>query len=496
VRRVALLSPLMAKRTGRPVRMEQSRANMFDGGRAQGGIHLKVGFTDDGTLTAVESVSCETIGIEEVYRGPASATWLDTRHFHMTKCKNLKYMVRSYYTNTWRTITNRGYRWGPGVLNSAFEAISAELGMDPTEVALKNIHTTEPSLKTLIEEGKSRFGWDWHLPNSKKLSNGKMHGSSFRATVQVRYGRIACAYMYMKPLSSTITRGFPGSCSDGKIYVPIGHPYMGIGSGEALAMVVAEETGAKYEDVIANYAQYDSTEPTQFAIGSRFSATAFAGKECAINFKEKLCESGASSLKVTREEVDTKDSTVYVKADPSKSVPFRNLGPIVEAYCGDTGTYGVEYTSDDYGARIHTMNGQFCEVEVDTDTGEVEITKLLGVPDAGKVINPSGWNGQIEGLLIWTIASCRYEDAYWDNETGVLLNRNPVDYKVPTILDCDMIDRHTVETRTAGGAYGCAGTAEFFHDFMIVSLAVHNAIGKWVNPPVTPEKVLAALGKA
>jgi CO/xanthine dehydrogenase Mo-binding subunit len=88
------------------------------------------------------------------------------------------------------------------------------------------------------------------------------------------------------------------------------------------------------------------------------------------------------------------------------------------------------------------------------------------------------------------------EEYIYDKDTGVLLNGNAIEYKIPTRLECDKIERTFVETRSGGGAYGSTGTAEFFHDYAVVCLAVHNAIGKWVSPPLTPDKVLKALGKA
>jgi len=455
---------------------------MFGNGRQIGTMHMKIGFKDNGELTAIHSTAIEDAGIN----GKANRLNLD--HFGSLKLKNYKSESRSLYTNTVRQITNRGYRWGPGILSMTFEAVSAELGMDPIDVMLKNFHTPEPSLKACADAGKPIFGWDWHPANSKKLPNGKMHGLGTRAAFQCRFGTYACIYMYM---------GSPTG-KDGKIYIPFSTPYLYGGASRGVEAVVAEEVGAKYEDVIATFANYNDLGPnTALVGGSHFPSLAFAAKEAALDLKEQLCKAGASSLKVTLEEVDIKDSTVYVKADPSKSVAFIDLKTknYVASWCGSSADWGSEYKSDDYGKKIDCMSLQFCEVEVDTDTGQVEIIKLLGVPDAGKCINPTSWNSQIEGLLIWTIGTNMSEDYIYDKETGVLLNGNALEYKIPTLLECP-IEHHTVETRNGGGAYGSTGTAEFFHDYVVVALAVHNAIGKWVSPPVTPEKVLKALGKA
>jgi len=459
---------------------------MFDNGPPEGTTHVKIGFNDDGVLTAVHGKAVEGHGVCGGFREDKNRNALMLDMFAMTKCKNVKSEARALYLNTVRNVTHRGYRWGFAIVNMAFEAISAELGMDPVEVILKNIHTTEPSLKACIDAGKTLIDWNWHPANSKRLPNGRMHGLAAQAQVQARFGSRALIYMYLNTL------GY----ADGKVYIPLGVPDIGVAMAESIAMVVAEELGARYEDVIANYAQYDPMSPNRLAFGSYGPCNAFSAKEAALDMKEMVCKAGAAKLKVTPEEVDTKDSTVYVKADLTKSIAFDELGPFFASYDGAAVDWPGGIKSVDEGDKIYTMNAMFCEVEVDTDTGQVEIINLPCVPDAGKMIRPQSWENQLEGLLIWTIGQNMTEEYIWDKESGVLLNGSALEYKIPTLLDCDRIEHTTVETRSGGGAYGSVGIAEFVHSYVMVALAVHNAIGKWVSPPLTPDKVLAALGKA
>ena len=81
------------------------------------------------------------------------------------------------------------------------------------------------------------------------------------------------------------------------------------------------------------------------------------------------------------------------------------------------------------------MSATFCEVEVDTETGEVEITHWAAAHDVGKAIRPSSIEGQVEAQFIWSTGSFKTEEVIWDKKTGVLLNGNDLDYKMPTILD-------------------------------------------------------------
>jgi len=236
------LSPFLSKRTGVPVRIDQPRRNMFDCARQFGNIHIKLGFTDDGMVTAAESISCETTGIYP------KAIQLDLDCFRTLKCPNLHSISRSYYTNTVRADTNRGYRWKPGIMSSGMETVSGELGMDVLEVMQKNFHTPEPSLKANIDLGKAKYGWNWHPANSKKLLNGRMHGITAQAAAQGTYGGFAEITLYMGDYN----------LNDGKVYIPFGSPRIHGGVADATCMVVAEELGAKLEDVIGTYCSWNS----------------------------------------------------------------------------------------------------------------------------------------------------------------------------------------------------------------------------------------------
>ncbi len=269
-------------------------------------------------------------------------------------------------------------------------------------------------------------------------------------------------------------------------------------------MVIAEELGARIEDVIP---QFVPNMPTWLrgAATDRGAGGTWVAKEAALDLKEKLLQTAAATLKVAPEELDTKDSTVYLKADPTKSYSFGDFAggsnpllqnPLATSYTGkypriEGSTLGPYRSLK----TLTTMNAMFCEVEVDTETGEVEITKMVGVADAGKAIRPSSFEGQIEQHLIATIGQAKAEEMIYDKATGVLLNGSALEYKVPTILDALPVESITVETRLGGGCYGATTNSHHMMNREVVNCAVENAIGKWIDVPITPDKVLKALGK-
>jgi xanthine dehydrogenase molybdenum-binding subunit len=138
------------------------------------------------------------------------------------------------------------------------------------------------------------------------------------------------------------------------------------------------------------------------------------------------------------------------------------------------------------------------EVEVDTETGEIIITRIVNVNDVGKAINPLSCNGQQYGGSIMGVSRAGFEEVIHDPATGVMLNGNLLDYKIATMKDVGPIDTILVETGMGYGPYGLCGIGEDIATVLpgLLSPAVYNAIGVWVEDfPITPDKVLEALEK-
>ena len=141
----------------------------------------------------------------------------------------------------------------------------------------------------------------------------------------------------------------------------------------------------------------------------------------------------------------------------------------------------------------------FMEVEVDTETGDVDIIKVVTVNDVGKVINWDGCEGQAYGGAIMAIGRGMTEEVVYDPRTGVMLNGNLLNYKIPTMMDYGEIETIMVETGMGYGPYGSVGIGEDVATVLpaLIGPAVQNAIGMWIDDfPITPDRVLAALGKA
>ena len=146
---------------------------------------------------------------------------------------------------------------------------------------------------------------------------------------------------------------------------------------------------------------------------------------------------------------------------------------------------------------VFVRQAHFVEVEVDSETGGVEVIRVVNVNDVGKAISPEAVEGQQYGGSVMGVSRARTEDMVYCPATGVVLNGNLIDYKINTMLDCGPIDTIIIETGMGYGPYGAVGIGEDTATMVPGSFyaAVHNATGKWVDVPMTPDRVLKALGK-
>jgi CO/xanthine dehydrogenase Mo-binding subunit len=494
IRRSQLITPLLARRTGKPVRCVNERQDDYYPANPQRYSHAKIGFKNDGTIVAVEE---RTIGDQGCPDETAMAGNFEARFspFNTTRCVNQKSFFQSVYTNSGRNTLSQTSPFNWDVMTAAEQIVAENLGMDVLDVALKNVHGPSsqadpgvpPGLVQCIEKGRKAMNWQWHPAGTRKLPDGRMHGLAFRYAMSPRHA--------FQPYTATVTiRG------DNKVYVPLKGPWCGVYSAEANALVVAEELGAKPEDVILEYDEKAIFTPV--GGGSDGStASSWVMKEAAVACKKLLLELAAPKFKAKPEDLDTKDTMVYLKSDPSKAFPFGKF--IAEEGFGDhdldiTATYFGRPPATTWNQRGHildVMNTSFCEVAVDTETGGVEVTKFVVVCDPGKVLRMRSFEGQLHQAMFFSQGGVSEEFIY-DKETGVKLNTNMFEYKKPTIVDFGPIETYAVETRSGNACYGASGISHCMAAPFFPVCAVANAIGHWIAPPVTPDKVLKALGKA
>ena len=495
LRRSQLITPLLSKRTGRPVRCANIRQNDFYSAHPQNYRHVKFSFTKDGIITGVEEDVIGDSGAPgkraRAAAGGASGSYSP---FNTTKCTNLRITGTRAYTSSAKTTGSQTSPFDWDSKTVAFQLIAEKLNVDVLDVALRNVHGpasqsdpgVPPSLSECIERGKKAMNWQWHRAGTKKLPDGRMHGLSFRYALSPRHA--------MAPYTATVTIQ-----GDNKVYVPLKGPWMGVYAADACALVVAEEMGAKIEDVILLYDNKALFTPVGGGSDGT-SAAAWVMKEAAVACKKTLLELAAPKFKVRPEDLDTKDTMVYVKSDPSRAEPFGKF--IADEGFNDhdkdiAATFFGRPPETTWNLRGHVldvMNASFCEVAVDPELGTVEVTKYVVACDPGKVLRMTSFEEQLHQAMFFSQGSLS-EEMIYDKATGVKLSTNMLEYKKTGIMDFGPIETIAVETRSHNAAYGASGISHCMAAPMLPVCAVANAIDRWIPPPVTPDKILRALGK-
>jgi xanthine dehydrogenase molybdenum-binding subunit len=304
----------------------------------------------------------------------------------------------------------------------------------------------------------------------------------------------------------------------------------GVNAETAYCQIAADELGMKLEDVFYR----PHVDPGFFTMtpdsSTNMSVNGFAVRHCARILKEKILKAATSPRAVTQrgsypplfagmkpEDLDMMNSVIYVKKDPSRKVtlaefvgPSGDEGPLAfyELYGTERTPFSEPLFAHSYHVQVGAYRGgvrprlirqaHFMEVEVDTETGEIKVIKVVNVNDVGKAINPMACEGQMYGGTYMGVGRALWEEVIHDPVTGVMLNGNLLDYKITTIGDCGPIDTIVVETGLGFGPYGLTGIGEDVATMIpaLMGPAVFNAIGRWIDEyPITPEKILKALGK-
>ena len=506
IRRSQQITPLLAKRAGRPVRCVNTRRDTFDFMVQQRFIHMKVGFKKDGLITAFDDFSIADGGTTgNSFFGTTGDQGYGP--YIGTKCLNIRQRMDVVDSN--RGLMPFSSQFCPFNWDSvtmAIHIIAEKLGKDPIDVARLNLHGPDgqederpvPSFDACIEAGKKMMNWNWHKNGQKKLPDGRMHGAAFRYQMCPRHAMGSDFHAVLE-------------LRNGVVRMPIQGPHAGVFSVEGVAMIAAEELGLEAKDI---YIDYDPNAVFVSISGGAdgLVATGWVMKECCHIFRQRIFEAAIANadrpaakgggfgapgktpppnpLKgKTPEDLDMVGGRIVLKSDNSAGVPLRSISANIYA------TFAGHPPAPLWPSRYDTLNTLYCEVAVDTETGEVEILEYGAAVDSGKVIRRISLEGQLDQVAFFSQGCQLLEDYYYDNNTGAKLNTNFFEYKKPGMLDVPKLAVDLVETRDGNGVYGANGISHSMANTHLIVCAIYNAIDRWVDPPATPDKVLKALGK-
>ena len=517
------LAAILAKRAaGKPVKLIFDESNFYCNGDDAGTYVCKVGFRKDGTITAAQ---WDMVGL----RNP-----IEDKTYECTAIPNIR------GTYEW-PLVNKGFqmcfRHGAhacvphGVM---MDRVAAELELDPTEVALKNDgcrgHSWDwvtryqkengfPqrwSLKEVIDAGKKAMNWErkWHAPGAKKLGNGRMHGLGF---ISINEWDWWSGHEY--------TAGQSYGCLmllDGIVNIVGLHCDAGIDTESGFRQCVADELGMRYEDVLMQEQRSDVGAYELVPPGGSWGTTwtipqlIVAAKELKQKILANALRSRPGELLEDAyqpaffpdrksEELDIKNSEIYEIANPENKVSIKEVsvlfGPIhpgivhppVSKACYPLTSNG----KPDPTMYVMGRQAHFIEVEVDTETGYIDVTDIVCVNDVGNIFNAKGAEAQQYGGAVMGLSRSITEEKFFCSQSGVALNNNHIGYHIGTMNDYPPVECILNESHLGYSAYGAFGIGENVGAAMsgLSSAAIYNATGKWIlDYPTTPDKVLKALG--
>jgi len=324
-------------------------------------------------------------------------------------------------------------------------------------------------------------------------------------------GRGVCATWYStgvlsmaNPSSATITIK-----PDGSVVLLVGATETGQGSHTVLSQMAAEALGVDVDEVV--FSEVD-TEKLPFDTGQVASRTTFyaghAVKRAAEALKKELIRTAAGALDVPVEGLVARGGNIFVEGDPSRSLPFAEAARRTQYDRKIVTTRTASYHADVEPMDPSTGKGRpsaaysfgvtMAEVDVDPETGVVDVLRLVTVYDCGRCMNPLGVEGQIKGGVMMGYGYGLLEDMHpLGGVEGQV--RNFTEYLLPTAADLPgEVKVCIVETPDPKGPYGAKGVGEFTVNSAAPAIAnaVYDALGVQIKSlPITPSKVLEALGK-
>ena len=475
------IAALLSQKSGRPVKVQLSRTEVFEGTGPTSGtqISVKLGATKDGKLIAAEA---ELIYEAGAFPGSPVGAGI--------QCMMGQYDIPNGHLKAIDVVVNRpksaAYR-APGAPASAFcmetamDELAEKLGIDPLEFRLMNIasegvrRVTGP-MTPLVGYTETLQAVKDHQHYNTKLE-GKKRGRGIATGWWANNSGPASAVLVVN--------------SDGTVSLTEGSPDIG-GSRAAMAMHVAEVLGLSVTDIKPQVGDTDSIGFTSNTGGSSVTfKTGWACYNAAQSVKQQMIERAAKIWEIPDADVEYKEAVLQHISDPELKLNFKQIaarmvptgGPIVASA-------GVNPPGPGPSIGVHLV-----DVEVDTETGKVEILRYTAAQDAGKAIHPAYVEGQIQGGAVQGIGWALNE-AYIYNDDGALLNSSFLDYRMPTSLDLPMIDTIIVEVANPAHPYGVRGVGEvpIVPPMAAISNAIYDAIGIRMNDlPMSPDKILEAL---
>ena len=450
---VDIITAVLARQTGAPVKLEMSRKEDFIGvhGRWPTTQYYKVGVTRDGTLQALQMRGYSGMGGYRKNSGAIAGV-------ELYNCEHMESLVYTVYTNKTVSGNFRGPEFPQGYfgIQSMMDDVAAKLNMDPVEFVLKNMirngsdgkEFTSYSLEECIHRGSDAFGWKQRWRAKPGSDPGPVQRGSGFAFVAFRSGL---------GRSSAIVQ----VDANGKYRLHVGVTDVGGGAKTTMGVIAAEALDVPLSDVEV---VWGDTKTCPYSVGESGSRTTImtgtAIVEAARDLKRQIAGKG----------MPKGGDVLTASATPNPTVPG---GKIRNAFAA-----------------------HFVEVEVDAAVGHVRVAKYLAVHDSGRIANPLTATSQIKGGATMGIGMALHEDLIYDPRNGQPLTAGYYHDRVLTHMDAPEIEVMFIESDDGYGPFGAKaiGEASKLPAVAAVANAIFNATGKRMKDlPIRRERLVGLL---
>ena len=504
---------LLAKRTGRPVRLEYTREDSFvgHGKRHPFVLTYRTGVTRDGRITALEVQMVADSGAY-VFLSPYVLLYALVAAPGPYRIDNLSVFARAVATNNMFTSAFRGFGGlqACAAYEQQMDEVARAVGLDRLELRRRNfLRTGEPMSTGFVPPSAiwtdqcAERAW---AALGEPAPESALEPASSESPRRIGRG-IACyqqSYGRLTFLHDT-SEAWVGIEMDGTVVVRSGVTDIGAGQVSALGQIAAEVLGVTLDKVVI----YNSDSAVTPLAGTTTATRALymtgnAAKQAAEGVRARLVERAAKEFGVEPGEVDMGFNEVFVADRPEKSMPMVELVRL----CGAEGIHRSELamfrapftdvldpeTGQGQAHPDYVYGAHAVEVAVDIDTGEVDVLKSVAAHDVGQCINQAAVEGQIQGGAQNGQGYALSEEMLYDE--GRLITPSFSEYLMPTAMDMPKVECIILESRSGVGPYGAKGIGEpaMTPVAPAIANAVADAIGVRVfEMPITPERIVMAL---
>ncbi|MGH2969169.1 MAG: xanthine dehydrogenase family protein molybdopterin-binding subunit [Solirubrobacteraceae bacterium] len=515
-----------SRKVGRAVKWTETRSEHMSStihGRDQID-YVKVGARRDGTITGLECTAIADLGAYYTLLTPFIPCFTGFVISGCYKIPNLKFTARGVFTNKMATDATRGAGRPEAthLIEVMIEQLAAELDMDSLELRRKNFIPKE-DFPAEVAIGLVYDSGDYHGALDKLLthvdlaafrreqaelrSKGVHRGIGFSSWMEI------CGLAPSRvvgPSGVGLQAGFYESSvvrvhASGSVTVYTGTAPHGQGLDTSFAQIVADRLGVTPEmvDVV-----HGDTGTGPFGLGTYGSRSLAVGGESIARSTAKVVEKAkkiaAHQLEAAPEDIELTDGKFSVKGSPDKGMTIAEIagGAYIPENLPDGMEPGLEETTFyDPENFVFPFGSHACVVDVDVETGKVDIVRYVSVDDCGTAINPKLIEGQIHGGVTHAIGQALYERIHYD-DAGQLVTGTFVDYALPSAADVPSFETDRTETPSPVNSLGVKGVGEA--GTIAASPAIVNAVIDALRPlgvtyidmPLSPQNVWATIQQA